>query len=701
MKRKTLLIVDDIELNRAILYELFHNKYTILEAENGKEALQLIEAHADELSVVLLDVVMPVMDGIEMLRHFNSQWLNIIPVILITAENNESTALAGYNLGVADIINKPFNPEIVSRRGENVIELYTHKRNLEEKLQEQYELLERQAEKLKQANTSIIDMLSTVVEFRNGESGFHVRRIRYITKLLLEELGARYDEYHFSDEQIQLITDASALHDIGKIVIPDAVLLKPGKLTPEEYEIIKTHTIRGCEILENLEYVHDPEFFTYCYEICRHHHERWDGRGYPDGLKGNQISIWAQVVALADVYEALTNKRIYKPPYSHEQAVSMILNGECGSFNPRLLSCFLEVAGILKNSSPILQEQKQKTPFAVDNLLNVMPAASAGRESLSERTLWLLELEREKYRTLSDLSGEITFDYDVKADILQFSEKYITVFEGNFKIEQAKAHIFATDMIAKEDLALLKQRLDQLTPEQDACKMELRIRTLSGEQEWFELYVHALWKGENAPECVSLIGKLTNIHTARLETERLRLQANTDALTGLYNRKALQEMAQSLAEEYEHFSALFFVDVDEFKAINDAFGHEYGDEVLNQIAQGLRSVVRKTDAVGRIGGDEFVILWSGNCQRRDLEKKAREICTLFRRADRRLKDGKAIGLSVGIACANAGPIDFQTLLAQADKALYYAKKHTKGRYAFYTDELADGQGESLFVLSTN
>ena len=296
---------------------------------------------------------MPVMDGIEMLRHFSSQWSNSIPVVLITAENNESTALEGYNLGVADIINKPFNPEIVSRRVENVIELYAHKRHLEEKLQDQYELLERQAEKLKRANTSIIDMLSTVVEFRNGESGFHIRRIRYITKLLMEALGAAYEDYRFSDEQIQLITDASALHDIGKIVIPDAVLLKPGKLTPEEYEIIKTHTTKGCEILENLEYVHDAEFFTYCYEICRHHHERWDGRGYPDGLKGNQISIWAQVVALADVYEALTNKRIYKPPYRHEQAVSMILNGECGSFNPRLLSCFLEVASILKDSSPI------------------------------------------------------------------------------------------------------------------------------------------------------------------------------------------------------------------------------------------------------------------------------------------------------------------------------------------------------------
>lgn len=699
MNRKTLLIVDDIELNRAILYELFHNKYTILEAENGEEALKLIEAHASDLAVVLLDVVMPVMDGIEMLRHFSSQWSSSIPVVLITAENNESTALEGYNLGVADIINKPFNPEIVSRRVENVIELYAHKRHLEEKLQDQYELLEQQAEKLKQANTSIIDMLSTVVEFRNGESGFHIRRIRYITKLLMEALGARYEDYRFSDEQIQMITDASALHDIGKIVIPDAVLLKPGKLTPEEYEIIKTHTTKGCEILDNLEYVHDPDFFTYCYEICRHHHERWDGRGYPDGLKGNQISIWAQVVALADVYEALTNKRIYKPPYTHDQAVSMILNGECGSFNPRLLSCFLEVASILKSSSPILQGQTKKPHFMMENLLTAQPQAPASGETLSERTLWLLELEREKYRALSDLSGEVTFDYDVKTDILEFSEKYMTVFGSDFKIEQAKEHVFHTERLSEEELALLAHSLSELTPERSACKLELRIKTISGESEWFELYVRALWKGESKLECVSLIGKLTNIHLARLETERLRVQANTDALTGLYNRKALMEMTQGSAGNDEIFQALFFVDVDNFKTINDVFGHEYGDEVLKRIAKGLSSVFRKTDAVGRIGGDEFVILWSGEYKPRDLEQKARAICSLFQSDEQKLKDGQAIGLSVGIAHKGDEIIDFQTLLSQADKALYYAKKHTKGRYAFYTDDLADGQGESLFVFS--
>ncbi len=344
-KRKTMLIVDDVELNRAILRELFHSKYNIIEAENGREALALTQQYGDKLAVILLDVVMPVMDGVEVLHTLcETGLIEKVPVILITADNNERVTLESYTMGVSDIINKPFNPAIVSRRVENIVELYDHKQHLEIKLQEQYEKLEQQAEKLKEANAFVIDTLSTVVEFRSCESGSHIKRIRELTEILLKALSRQYEEYRFSDAQLSMITDASALHDIGKIAIPDAVLMKPGKLTREEFEIMKTHTLRGCEILDSLNYTQDEEFFNYCYEICRHHHERWDGNGYPDHLKGNQISIWAQVVSLADVYEALTSVRVYKPAYTHNEAVNMIRTGECGAFNPQLLSSFLGVA---------------------------------------------------------------------------------------------------------------------------------------------------------------------------------------------------------------------------------------------------------------------------------------------------------------------------------------------------------------------
>ncbi len=343
-KRK-LLVVDDIPLNRLILTELFSLQYDVMEAENGKAAMDLIERHGSSLACVLLDIVMPVMDGFEVLQRMNESGLiKTVPVILITGENDDEKALKGYALGVSDLVDKPFNPEIVERRVQNVVDLYAHKQNLERKLAEQKKALESQAERLRQSNMFVIDALSTTVEFRDCESGEHIKRIRILTRIMLETLR---DEYPLSKEEIETISAASALHDIGKIAIPDSILLKPGRLNKEEFEIMKNHTVRGCEILSSLNYTQDQEYFNYCYEICRHHHERWDGRGYPDGLKGDDISIWAQATSLADVYDALTSKRVYKDAYSHEKAVEMIVNGECGEFNPKMLERFTEVQGSL------------------------------------------------------------------------------------------------------------------------------------------------------------------------------------------------------------------------------------------------------------------------------------------------------------------------------------------------------------------
>lgn len=688
-KRKTILIADDVELNRAILCELFQEKYNILEAENGARALALIEQHLEELSVILLDVVMPVMDGFEVLRNLRSRcWIERVPVILITAENNESTALEGYTIGVSDIINKPFNPEIVNRRVENIIELHEHKRYLEERLQEQYEKLEQQAQKLKQTHAFVIDTLSTVVEFRNCESGSHIRRIQKITRTLLEMLSSRYEEYRFSEDSISMITDAAALHDIGKIAIPDSVLLKPGRLTPEEYEIMKTHTTRGCEILESLNYAQDEEYFHYCYEICRHHHERWDGNGYPDHLRGNQISIWAQVVSLADVYEALTSERVYKPPYTHQQAVSMIMNGECGAFNPQLLKCFTTVADSLREDTGALTLLKPPVPHLVVLPKTPSPRAEA---SLSERTLWLLELEREKYRVLSELSGEVTFDYDAKSDVLQFSEKYVQVIGDNFQIPNARQALENTKLIPFKDKQHMLYCIDQMTPADNRCKLDIRIQTKKGELEWFELLVNSLWKGEQHPECVSLIGKLTNIHAAKLETERLRKRAESDPLTGLCNRSSVEALITSSLTVPDQTAAFFFLDIDDFKAINDDFGHQYGDQVLQWVSGALRNVFRENDVVGRIGGDEFVAYLCGTGRREILMKKAEEICGLFRDVSSRADCKRAISGSLGIALAPEDGGSYAALLSAADQALYSAKKSGKDRYAFFHQNMADTQ----------
>ncbi|MCL1848798.1 MAG: response regulator [Clostridiales bacterium] len=339
---KKILVVDDIELNRLILTDLFDQEFEILQAENGQEALDFLSRYPSEIAIVLLDLVMPVMDGFGVLQSmWDSKLIQSIPVILITGENDDEKSLKGFELGVSDLISKPFNSEIVYRRVLNVVDLYAHKQNLEEKLAEQKEMLERQAERLHQSNQFVIDALSTTVEFRSSESGEHIKRIRGLTKILLEAIVEYYPEdYPLTTEEISIISSASAMHDIGKISIPDSILLKPGPLTTEEFEIMKTHTTRGCEILSTISNTQDQEYYKYCYEICRHHHERWDGNGYPDALKGDEISIWAQATSIADVYDALTSKRVYKPAFSHEQAANMIIQGECGIFNPKLLDCF-------------------------------------------------------------------------------------------------------------------------------------------------------------------------------------------------------------------------------------------------------------------------------------------------------------------------------------------------------------------------
>ncbi|MDR1620723.1 MAG: response regulator [Clostridiales bacterium] len=344
---KELLVVDDIELNRVILKDLFESEYDVLEAKNGREALDILGHGQGDICIVLLDIVMPVLDGFGVLEEMRRRELiGKIPVILITGENDDEISLKGYELGISDLINKPFNSSIVHRRVNNVVELYESKSNLERRLHEQKEMLEKQALRLRQSNQFVIDALSTTVEFRNCESGEHIKRIRVLTKVLLQS-ATRY--YPLTEEEILAISSASAMHDIGKIAIPDSILLKPGRLTAEEFEIMKTHTTRGCEILESLDYTQDYTYYSYCYEICRHHHERWDGKGYPDGLVGDEISVWAQATSIADVYDALTSKRVYKAAYTHEETVAMIARGECGQFNPKLMECFMDIQGTLND----------------------------------------------------------------------------------------------------------------------------------------------------------------------------------------------------------------------------------------------------------------------------------------------------------------------------------------------------------------
>ncbi|MCH5324976.1 MAG: response regulator [Eubacterium sp.] len=343
---KSILIVDDAETNRVILANGFLDQYNILEAENGKQALEMINTHSD-IAAVLLDLLMPEMNGIQVLDQLNKNGkIKHIPVFIITAADNEDTLTEAYELGAVDVISKPFRMNFIKSRITSIIELYAHRNQL-------VEIVDEQIEKLSKVNQSMIETLATLIEFRDCESGEHVKRICGLTRILMTSISDTYPEYNTTPAEIDKIVNASILHDVGKISIPDGILNKPARLTKEEFEIMKQHTVKGCEILTHIPAIMDEDIFNYSYDICRHHHERWDGRGYPDGLAGDDISIWSQIVALADVYDALTSPRCYKAAFDHQTALNMIYNGECGIFNPKVLEI------LKKNEDKVKYEHEQ------------------------------------------------------------------------------------------------------------------------------------------------------------------------------------------------------------------------------------------------------------------------------------------------------------------------------------------------------
>ncbi len=349
MVDRPILIVDDNEINRGILGEIFKDKYKILEAGDGVEAIKVMEEHKDNLAAILLDIVMPEMDGYAVLEAMQERDnLNeTVPVLMITADTSTEAERTSYQKGAADVIHKPFDPVIVDRRVSRTIELYDHKNNLEMQvddqtrvLKKQFVYLKKQEEKLRNSNERVIDTIATIVEFRSMESSYHLKRIKGFVRILALTAMNNYPELGLTPHLIDVITQASAMHDIGKISVPDSILLKPGRLSNEEFEVMKSHTTRGSEVIEMIKDVQDKEYYEICLDICRHHHERYDGNGYPDGLKGEENSIAAQLTAISDVYDALASDRVYKAAFPVDKAYEMIKNGECGVFSPKILACF-------------------------------------------------------------------------------------------------------------------------------------------------------------------------------------------------------------------------------------------------------------------------------------------------------------------------------------------------------------------------
>ena len=551
--KSRILIVDDSGMNRMMLAELLEDRYDILEASNGVEALALIRQNLSSLDLVLLDIVMPELDGFGVLANMKKRrWLEFIPVIMISSEGDSSYIEKAFNLGASDYIQRPYKGFLIHRRIMNTLGLFQRQRRL-------VGLVEEQVYENEKNSRMMINILGHIVEFRNGESGMHIHHIQVITKLLLHHLVEMTDAYPLSESDIAMYSTASALHDIGKISIDGDILNKPGRLTPEEFEIIKTHALIGAEMLEQLPFYSDNPLIHAAYEICRWHHERYDGRGYPDGLKGEEIPISAQVTALADVYDALTSVRCYKAAIPHEKAMEMILDGQCGAFNPLLLQCLkdvqYQVADALRGDSIQEEPDRQAVLRTTEELLEQAP----GEHILSQ--VKLLEQERLRQEFFTAGVQEIQFVYDAEL-------KTATILRGAAQLGTSEVVVDRASQdqsfLGPENMELIREKVRAATPEQPEVNVRCLLCDHNGELHWRTIILRVMFtEQEGKPVYTSLLGRI-------LPPKRDHRLSSFDKVSGQnYSDDQLQDMMDQLRCV---FDVVRLVDPEKMEVLDDGTG---------------------------------------------------------------------------------------------------------------------------------
>lgn len=787
MKTKTkIMIVDDAEMNREILMAILGDEYEYVQAENGRQAIHILQQDMN-IDLMLLDINMPEMNGFQVLDRMNTfHWINDIPVIMISSEEKKDVIERAYILGAEDYIRRPFDAFIVRRRVQNILNLYANQKRLMQMVADQiYEKEEN--------NNLLIGILSHVVEFRNSESGEHILHIRTATELLLRRLVQKTDEYHLSESDIVMITTASALHDIGKISIPESILNKPGKLTREEFSIIKTHTTIGADIINQMTTKMEKPLLRIAGEICRWHHERWDGHGYPDGLIGEQIPIAAQVVALADVYDALTSKRCYKDAYDHETALDMILAGECGAFNPLLLKCLQEIAPRLR-----MDAQYDAGDYACRNEAGRLATEIMNKTEIpsSDRSQHMLESMQERMNFFASLKGGIQFDYDSVSRLVNVTN-WDEPPQYRYTVKNV-ADINCFSGLSQRDFHRLKDALDATTPEHREFSMSIMMPK-GNEYEWCDLRVHSLWSDLSPEHYIGAVGQLvrpqempadipildgladsdtadgmavkatvdqlrkifdivrlvdptanavleldhngilrktdqhcaafwetggncTNCISTRALAQKTMLNKLEFTRTDMYyvvskylcingtpcvmemlskmnegrwidangtrflldksrgeSRKLFQDpLTATYSRRYfetylthmEGMECVEIIDVNQFKQVNDTYGHPAGDVVLRDIAAAIQSCIRSSDILVRYGGDEFLLLFP-KMSENDMAEKNKRIKEAV--ADIVFTEYPTLHLSVSIGGV-CGVHPIMEAIRQADKRMYENKR---------------------------
>ena len=493
-KRKKILIVDDAEFNRVILKEILGETYNYLEAENGNQAIQIVEENP-EIDLMLLDINMPQMNGFGVLEWMDRfQWIDETPVIMISSEESVDTMRKAYEMGITDYITRPFDSVIVKKRVQNTLGLYENQKRL-------INVIVDQVYEKEENNNIMIGILSNVLGSHNSESSEHILHIRIVTEMLLRELIKKTDAYHLTETDIALIITASSLHDIGKVSIPEEILNKPGRLTDEEFKIMKSHSEIGASMIRDMDFPQDKPLVRTAWEICRWHHERWDGRGYPDGLKGEEIPISAQIVSIADVYDALTSVRCYKNACDHDTAIQMILEGQCGQFNPLLLEC-------LKESSPQLSRTFKKEK---DDNREYYEAQRISEEILRQNALpckdysqRVIEIMQEKIKFFKENSGKISMEYNAISGKLVLTDGES---QKEYQRDLPGFDSYGAYDISEEDIQRVKDPLDSVSSKNKEVSMKVMLK-VRGERQMCDLKLHTLWSSIKTDGYIGIVGQL-------------------------------------------------------------------------------------------------------------------------------------------------------------------------------------------------
>ena len=924
-KHDTLLVACGTAEDRRQLRIVLQERYHLLEADNTQQMLLLLRQNVDCVAALALVLTVPEKVSAAVLEsEAATALLDRVPVILVGHDDTPELLNRGFGLGAADVIPIDYEPYAMLRRIETIVDLHLHRQYLEE-------MVRQQAASLRQSNQTMVDALSSIIEYRSVESGQHILRIRHFTKILLEEVVRSCPEYALDQRDIAIISGASALHDIGKIAIPDAILKKPGRLTEEETAIMRTHAITGCHILDTLGDMADRDYLRYAHNICHYHHERWDGGGYPEGLSGEDIPICAQVVGLADVYDALTTKRVYKEAYSFPQAVNMILKGDCGAFSPKLLECFKHVAGefeelarsyadglsprteafdttlpgpkrqeenslervrakyasllhyingllmevdlnkdlfhLIYNPYPELSWIQQASTFSdIVRILGEQAADEAGRRQVDDffsrgirtfveedlrrstrcfdfathrrpegqrlevtllrinpmdarqRTLailcrraedgvrraeppmlcdstmmcrndagfTLLELgshvpalagytpeelmaafggqlmglvlpeDREGLRRsfreqldkgiqaeaefrirhkdggirwisdrarisldpqgqevlscyLTDITASrreldalneklrryeiilaqtenVLFEWELETDQINFSDTWEKLFGFAPLRGSVRKALTEGVFFHPEDLPLLLDRVAALENGSQYETVEVRIATARGRYLWCRFRASAIRQRDG--KLTKIVGILINIDAEKQAERLLQDRADRDALTRLLNKTAGRKRAEEYLARFPDGSTMLIIDLDNFKEVNDRYGHLFGDAVLTRAAREIEKLFRAQDIVSRIGGDEFLVLMRGVSDRQLVAGRCQRLLNIFANTFRSGKTKLPLSCSIGISMSPEHGTSYYELFNRADQALYRAKAMGKSDFCFY-----DGQQE--------